>query len=53
MFEYIAERIKEKSSWGGLSLIAAGVIALFWPSLVTVAAIAAILYGIWLTFTRG
>jgi dolichol kinase len=51
--DFIVSRLKEKSSWGGLALVIAGVVALFWPSLVTVAAIAAIIYGLWLTFTRG
>lgn len=53
VFAYLLARVKEKSSWTGLGLIAIGLLALIWPSFVTVAAWLAIAYGAWAFFTKG
>ena len=50
---WITERIKEKSSQGGLGLVAVGLVILFLGSWVDVAAYAAIAYGAYQTLTNG
>ena len=50
---WITERIKEKSSQGGLGLIAVGLVILFLGSWVDIAAYAAIAYGAYQTLTKG
>ena len=50
---FVTERIKEKSSQGGLGLIAVGLIILFLGSWVDIAAYAAIAYGAYQTLTKG
>lgn len=53
IFSYLASRFAEKSSWTGIALIAIGILALVYPSLITIAAIGSIAYGLWAFFTRG
>lgn len=50
---WVTERLKEKSSQGGLGLVAVGLIILFLGSWVDVAAYAAIAYGAYQTLTKG
>ena len=50
---FVTERIKEKSSQGGLGLIAVGLVILFLGSWVDIAAYAAIAYGAYQTLTKG
>ncbi len=50
---WITERIKEKSSQGGLGLVAVGLVILFLGSWVDIAAYAAIAYGAYQTLTKG
>ena len=50
---WATERLKEKSSQGGLGLVAVGLIILFLGSWVDIAAYAAIAYGAYQTLTKG
>jgi len=50
---WITNRLKEKSSQGGLGLIAVGLVILFLGSWVDIAAYAAIAYGAYQTLTKG
>lgn len=47
MINWIKDRLGERTSWDGGALIAVGVIALMFQGLVTWAAYAAIVYGLW------
>jgi hypothetical protein len=51
--DFITERIKEKSSQGGLALIAVGLVILFLGGFVNIAAYAAIAYGAYQSLTKG
>ena len=50
---WITNRFKEKSSQGGLGLVAVGLVILFLGSWVDIAAYAAIAYGAYQTLTKG
>jgi|TARA_B100000959_G_scaffold250337_1_gene278699 hypothetical protein len=50
---WITNRLKEKSSQGGLGLVAVGLVILFLGSWVDIAAYAAIAYGAYQTLTKG
>ena len=50
---FITDRLKEKSSQGGLGLIAVGLIILFLGSWANLAAYAAIAYGAYQSLTKG
>jgi hypothetical protein len=50
---WITTRLKEKSSQGGLGLVAVGLVILFLGSWVDIAAYAAIAYGAYQTLTKG
>jgi hypothetical protein len=50
---FVTERIKEKSSQGGLGLIAVGLIILFLGSWANLAAYAAIAYGAYQSLSKG
>ena len=50
---FITDRIKEKSSQGGLGLIAVGLVILFLGGFVNIAAYAAIAYGAYQSLTKG
>ena len=47
MLDWIQDRFAERTSLDGVALIAVGVIVLIFSPLTTIAAYAAILYGIW------
>ena len=44
---WIKSRISERTSWDGGVLIAMGLIALFATNFIKIAAVAAILWGLW------
>ena len=50
---WITDRLKEKSSQGGLGLVAVGLIILFLGSWVNIAAYAAIAYGAYQAISKG
>ena len=50
---WITNRLKEKSSQGGLGLVAVGLVILFLGSWVDIAAYAAIAYGAYQALTKG
>ena len=50
---WITSRIKEKSSQGGVALIAMGVVVIFLGGLVNIAAYAAIAYGAYQLISEG
>ena len=50
---FVTDRLKEKSSQGGLGLIAVGLIILFLGSWANLAAYAAIAYGAYKSLTKG
>lgn len=47
MIDWIMDRLTERTSLDGILLIALGVVVLLFSPLTTIAAYAAILYGIW------
>tara|TARA_B100001248_G_C27288192_1_gene411117 strand:- start:30 stop:191 length:162 start_codon:yes stop_codon:yes gene_type:complete len=47
MINWIKSRIGERTSWDGGVMIAMGLIALFATGFIKIAAVAAIVYGIW------
>lgn len=51
MFElvkmWISQRIKERTSWDGVAIIAAGVVYLVFEPIASLVAYAAIGYGVW------
>ena len=51
--DFITERIKEKSSQGGIGLVAVGLAILFLGGFVHIAAYAAIAYGAYQIITKG
>ncbi len=51
--DYLTERMKERSSQGGLGLVVVGLVILFLGGWVTWAAYGAIAYGGWQILTRG
>ena len=51
--DWITERVKEKSSQGGLGLIAVGLVVLFLGGFADIAAYAAIAYGGYQLLTKG
>ena len=51
--DYLTERMKERSSQGGLGLVIVGLVILFLGGWVTWAAYAAIAYGGWQILTKG
>lgn len=51
--DFITDRIKEKASHGGLSLIVVGVLVLMGGGLVDYAAYAAIAYGAYQVLSKG
>ena len=44
---WVAQRIKERTSWDGLVLIGAGVVYLVFEPIATIVAYGAIVYGAW------
>lgn len=46
-YEWVKERLAERTSWDGSVLIAAGVAFLLFKSVAVIAAWAAIAYGVW------
>ena len=50
---FVTDRLKEKSSQGGLGLIAVGLIILFLGSWANLAAYAAIAYGAYQSLSKG
>jgi hypothetical protein len=44
---WIAERIKERTSWDGIILVTAGVAYLVFKPIATIVAYGAIAYGVW------
>tara|TARA_B110001454_G_scaffold218143_1_gene245285 strand:+ start:689 stop:880 length:192 start_codon:yes stop_codon:yes gene_type:complete len=53
IMDFITDRIKEKASHGGLSLIVVGVLVLMGGGLVDYAAYAAIAYGAYQVLSKG
>ena len=51
--DWITERVKEKSSQGGVGLVAVGLAILFLGGFVHIAAYAAIAYGGYQALTKG
>ena len=51
--DWITERVKEKSSQGGLGLVAVGLAILFLGGFVNIAAYAAIAYGAYQIVSKG
>ena len=51
--DWVTERVKEKSSQGGLGLVAVGLAILFLGGFVNIAAYAAIAYGAYQIVTKG
>ena len=47
MINWIKSRIGERTSWDGGAMIVMGLIALFATNFIKIAAVAAIIYGIW------
>ena len=47
MINWIKDRLGERTSWDGGVLIAMGIVALMFQVIVTWAAYAAIVYGLW------
>tara|TARA_B100001287_G_C22637348_1_gene508283 strand:- start:457 stop:618 length:162 start_codon:yes stop_codon:yes gene_type:complete len=47
MINWIKDRLGERTSWDGGVLIAMGIVALMFQGIVTWAAYAAIVYGLW------
>lgn len=47
MVNWIKARLAERTSWDGGALVAMGVVALLFDGLITWAAYAAIVYGLW------
>ena len=47
MMNWIKSRIGERTSWDGGVMIAMGLIALFATGFIKIAAVVAIVYGIW------
>ena len=52
MFDWIEERVKERTSWDGAALIAAGVLFLVFGSWAEYVAYAAIVWGAWTMWTK-
>ena len=50
---FITERIKEKSSQGGIGLVAVGLVVLFLGGFADIAAYAAIAYGAYQIISKG
>ena len=50
---FVTDRLKEKSSQGGLGLVAVGLAILFLGGFVNIAAYAAIAYGAYQSLTKG
>jgi hypothetical protein len=50
---FVTDRLKEKSSQGGLGLIAVGLVVLFLGGFADIAAYAAIAYGAYQSLTEG
>ena len=50
---FVTDRLKEKSSQGGLGLIAVGLVVLFLGGFADIAAYAAIAYGGYQALTKG
>jgi len=44
---WVMSRLKERTSWDGIALIAMGVIALAFKPLISIAAWAAVVYGVY------
>ena len=44
---WISQRIKERTSWDGVAIIAAGVVYLVFEPIASLVAYAAIGYGVW------
>tara|TARA_B110000305_G_scaffold229317_1_gene280171 strand:- start:111 stop:272 length:162 start_codon:yes stop_codon:yes gene_type:complete len=53
MTKYIIDRIKEKTSQGGVALIAMGLVVLIAGPFAQIAAYAAIAFGIWQICSKG
>ena len=51
--DWVTERVKEKSSQGGLGLVAVGLAILFLGGFVNIAAYVAIAYGAYQIITKG
>ena len=51
--DWVTERVKEKSSQGGLGLVAVGLAILFLGGFADIAAYAAIAYGAYQSLTKG
>ena len=49
---WIAERIRERTSWDGIVLIAAGVVYLVFKPIASIVAYAAIAYGAWTVWKK-
>ena len=49
---FVTDRLKEKSSQGGVGLVAVGLAILFLGGFVNIAAYAAIAYGAWTMWTK-
>ena len=47
MINWIKDRLRERTSWDRAVLIAMGIVALMFQGIVTWAAYAAIVYGLW------
>ena len=47
MIDWVKSRLTERTTWDGGVLIAIGLIAFFATSFIKIAAVAAIVYGVW------